>query len=131
MFKNLIIILTICISLTLIKCNDLLNYRVSPKFLKPLKNAPKYDITLSKLDESLAQISNVYTQALFSGTHTPELEKRMSNLELEIFDQLDALYKQKRLKDYMKYEAEITNRLILYNMLKKLFGTLEVDKKKN
>ncbi|XP_037811511.1 uncharacterized protein LOC119603541 [Lucilia sericata] len=130
MFKSLII-LTICVSLTLIKANDLLNYRVSPKFLKPLKNAPKDDITLSKLDESIAQISNVYTQALFSGTHTPELEERMHKFEIELFDQLDELYKQERLKDYMKYEAEVTNRLILYNMLKKLFGTLEVDKKKN
>ncbi|XP_065367018.1 uncharacterized protein LOC135959851 [Calliphora vicina] len=131
MFKCLIVLSTICFSLNLIKCNDLLNYRASPKLMLPLKSShANNDVTLNQLDDSLAQISTVYMQALFSGTHTPELDMRMRKLEMELFDQLDSLFKQERLQDYMKYEAEVTRQLILYNMLKKLFGyTLEVNEK--
>lgn len=130
MFK--IILIALSLNLTLIHSQDLVNYRASPKLIAPLKiSHGETDIVLNKLDESLAQISTVYMQALFSGTHTPALDIRMRKLEMDLFDQLDALYKQQRLKEYMKYEAEVTRQMILYNILKKLFGYSVEDNEKN
>ncbi|KAM7342342.1 uncharacterized protein ACRADG_009804 [Cochliomyia hominivorax] len=129
MFKFIIIFL---LSLTLVQSQDLLNYRASPKLMAPLKMQHANDEILKKLDESLNQISTIYMQALFSGTHTPALDIRMRQLEMDLFDQLDTLYKQQRLKEYMKYEAEVTRQMILYNMLKKLFGySAEGENEKN
>lgn len=110
--------------------NDLLNYRASPKLKAAHKMQHKNDAIVKKLDESLEQISAVYMQALFSGTHTAALDVRMRKLEIELFDLLDMLYKQERLADYMKYEAEVTRQMILYNMLKKLFGYTADDNEK-
>ncbi|XP_030388187.1 uncharacterized protein LOC115634521 [Scaptodrosophila lebanonensis] len=111
---------------------ELHKYRVSPKLTGPVKfvHDPK-DVMLNELDSALQKISTVYIQALFSGTHTPEVEGRMRSLEIELFDLLDQLYKQNRLADYMKYEAEVTRQMIIYNMLKKLFGYApeELDEK--
>ncbi|XP_067627231.1 uncharacterized protein [Eurosta solidaginis] len=78
--------------------------------------------TLQELDEALTKIANVYMQALFSGTHTTELETELNALEMRLYDLLDSLYKQDRLADYMKYEADVTHQLIIYSLLKKLFG---------
>ncbi|XP_005178858.1 uncharacterized protein LOC101894372 [Musca domestica] len=105
------------------------NYRPSPKLSGPvnLSHSPD-DVTLNKLDECLAKISNIYMQALFSGTHSPQLDVNMRKLEIELFDLLDLLYKEQRIKDYMKYEAEVTRQMIIYNMLKKLFGYAEDEK---
>ncbi|KAH8401222.1 hypothetical protein KR009_003772 [Drosophila setifemur] len=100
-----------------------LNYRVSPKLSGPVKllHDPE-DSILNTLDGALEKVSTIYMQALFAGTHTPELEVPLRALEMELFDLLDQLYKQNRLKDYMKYEAEVTRQMIIYNMLKRLFG---------
>ncbi|KAM8713369.1 hypothetical protein ACLKA7_013649 [Drosophila subpalustris] len=99
------------------------NYRASPKLTGPAKllHDPQ-DTMLNSLDEAMQKISNIYMQALISGTHTPELEISLRGLEMELFELLDQLYKQHRLKDYMKYEAEVTRQMIIYNMLKRLFG---------
>ncbi|XP_075166529.1 uncharacterized protein LOC142238705 [Haematobia irritans] len=112
---------------TLIICSeenlDLDDYRPSPKLMGPKRfKHSEDDTTLNKLDDSLAKISTIYMQALFSGTHSAKLDMNMRKLEIELFDLLDVLYKENRLKDYMKYEAEVTRQMILYNMLKKLFG---------
>ncbi|KAH8284761.1 hypothetical protein KR054_000699 [Drosophila jambulina] len=98
-------------------------YRASPKLTGPVKllHDPE-DAILNTLDAALEKISTIYMQALFAGTHTPELEAPLRTLEMELFDLLDQLYKQNRLKDYMKYEAEVTRQMIIYNMLKRLFG---------
>lgn len=108
----------------LIDANDgLLKYKASPKLTGPAKlvHDPQ-DTMLNSLDEAMQKISNVYMQALISGTHTPELEISLRGLEMELFELLDQLYKQHRLKDYMNYETEVTRQMIIYNMLKKLFG---------
>ncbi|XP_017126226.2 uncharacterized protein LOC108145347 [Drosophila elegans] len=98
-------------------------YRASPKLTGPVKllHDPE-DAILNTLDGALEKISTIYMQALFAGTHTPELEAPLRALEMELFDLLDQLYNQNRLKDYMKYEAEVTRQMIIYNMLKRLFG---------
>ncbi|XP_034478082.1 uncharacterized protein LOC117784450 [Drosophila innubila] len=95
----------------------------SPKLTGPAKlvHDPK-DTMLNSLDEAMQKISNIYMQALISGTHTPELEISLRGLEMELFELLDQLYKQHRLKDYMNYESEVTRQMIIYNMLKRLFG---------
>ena len=129
--KYSLICIVCCLAFSLSRShNDILNYRASPKLKAALKMQHKNDATLSKLDESLAQISTVYMQALFSGTHTAALDVRMRKLEIELFDLLDMLYKQERLGEYMKYEAEVTRQMILYNMLKKLFGYTADDNEK-
>lgn len=130
MSKCLIVLTVVSLSFPAIQAKDLLNYRASPKLLVPAKIAHADDATLNQLDDSLSQIATVYMQALFSGTHTPALEVRMRKLEIDLFDQLDALYKQQRLKEYMKYEAEVTRQMILYNMLKKLFGYSQEENEK-
>ncbi|XP_073847806.1 uncharacterized protein [Musca autumnalis] len=109
--------------------NEYGNYRPSPKLSGPvdLTHSPD-DATLNMLDECLSKISSIYMQALFSGTHTPKLDENMRSLEIELFDLLDLLYKEQRIKDYMKYEAEVTRQMIIYNMLKKLFGYAEEEK---
>ncbi|XP_033154568.1 uncharacterized protein LOC117137300 [Drosophila mauritiana] len=98
-------------------------YRASPKLTGPVKllHDPE-DTILNSLDGALEKISTIYMQALFAGTHTPELEAPLRALEMELFDLLDQLYNQNRLKDYIKYEAEVTRQMIIYNMLKRLFG---------
>ncbi|EDW31593.1 GL10879 [Drosophila persimilis] len=98
-------------------------YRASPRLTGPVKllHDPQ-DATLNSLDEALQKISTIYMHALVAGTHTPELEAPLRALEMELFDLLDQLYKQHRLKDYMQYEAEVTRQMIIYNMLKRLFG---------
>ncbi|KAH8389695.1 hypothetical protein KR200_000164 [Drosophila serrata] len=98
-------------------------YRASPKLTGPVKllHDPE-DVILNTLDTALEKISTIYMQALFAGTHSPELEAPLRALEMELFDLLDQLYKQNRLKDYMQYEAEVTRQMIIYNMLKRLFG---------
>ncbi|KAH8253105.1 hypothetical protein KR032_003605 [Drosophila birchii] len=98
-------------------------YRASPKLTGPVKllHDPE-DVILNTLDAALEKISTIYMQALFAGTHSPEMEAPLRTLEMELFDLLDQLYKQNRLKDYMKYEAEVTRQMIIYNMLKRLFG---------
>lgn len=99
------------------------HYRASPKLTGPVKllHDPE-DTILNTLDGALEKISTIYMQALFAGTHTPELEAPLRALEIELFDLLDELYNQNRLKDYIKYEAEVTRQMIIYNMLKRLFG---------
>ncbi|XP_017067441.1 uncharacterized protein LOC108105406 [Drosophila eugracilis] len=111
------------ISLAVNPEEDLLTYRASPKLTGPVKllHDPE-DVLLNTLDADLEKISTIYMQALFAGTHTPELEAPLRALEMELFDLLDQLYQQNRLKDYMKYEAEVTRQMIIYNMLKRLFG---------
>ncbi|XP_017022241.1 uncharacterized protein [Drosophila kikkawai] len=103
-------------------------YRASPKLTGPVKllHDPQ-DVILNTLDAALEKISTIYMQALFAGTHSPELEAPLRALEVELFDLLDQLYKQNRLKDYMKYEAEVTRQMIIYNMLKRLFGYTQDD----
>uniref|UniRef100_A0A1I8P179 Uncharacterized protein n=1 Tax=Stomoxys calcitrans TaxID=35570 RepID=A0A1I8P179_STOCA len=126
--KYLTFVCSLGLCLTLISCSeeDQDNYRPSPKFMAPKKfKHLDDDATLNKLDDSLAKISTIYMQALFSGTHTPNLEMNMRKLEIELFDLLDVLYKEERIKEYMKYESEVTRQMILYNMLKKLFGYAE------
>lgn len=123
--KSLLIVISLSICFSLICCSDNDNsdtYRVSPKLMARFRISHTDDPTLNKLDESLAKVSTIYMQALFSGTHSPELEKNMRKLEIDLFDQLDSLFEQQRLQDYMKYEAEVTRQMIIYNMLKKLFG---------
>ncbi|XP_061401464.1 uncharacterized protein LOC133337229 [Musca vetustissima] len=112
--------------------NDYGNYRPSPKLSGPvnLAHSPD-DITLNQLDECLAKISSIYMQALFSGTHSPELDVNMRKLEIELFDLLDLLYKEQRIKEYMKYESEVTRQMIIYNMLKRLFGYAEDEEEKS
>ncbi|XP_020803950.1 uncharacterized protein LOC110180602 [Drosophila serrata] len=98
-------------------------YRASPKLTGPVKLLhDSEDVILNTLDTALEKISTIYMQALFAGTHSPELEAPLRALEMELFDLLDQLYKQNRLKDYMQYEAEVTRQMIIYNMLKRLFG---------
>ncbi|XP_068147317.1 uncharacterized protein [Drosophila tropicalis] len=110
--------------------HHLYTYRASPKLSGPVKLLhDRQDVILNALDDDLQKISHIYMQALLSGTHTPELEGHMRGLEMELFDLLDQLYKEKRLEDYMKYEAEVTRQMIIYNMLKRLFG-YEQDKEK-
>ncbi|CAD7012909.1 uncharacterized protein LOC101461766 [Ceratitis capitata] len=82
---------------------------------------------LQELDASLTKLANVYMQALFSGTHNSQLEAELDVLELRLFDLLDALYKEQRMAEYMKYEAEVTHQMIIYNLLKKLFGYVKED----
>lgn len=98
-------------------------YHASPRLLGPSKllHDPE-DLMLNALDEALQKISTIYVQALLAGTHTPELDISLRGLELDLFELLDQLYKQHRLKDYMKYEAEVTRQMIIYNMLKRMFG---------
>ncbi|KAH8418305.1 hypothetical protein KR222_009193 [Zaprionus bogoriensis] len=101
----------------------LATYHASPKLTGPAKLAhDRDDAMLNALDEALQKISTIYVQALLTGTHTPELEISLRSLELNLFDLLDQLYKQHRLQDYMRYEAEVTRQMIIYNMLKRLFG---------
>ncbi|KAH8277827.1 hypothetical protein KR018_008097 [Drosophila ironensis] len=103
--------------------DGMLSYRASPKLAGPIKLLHEdEDAILNSLDGALEKISTIYMQALFAGTHTPELEAPLRALEMELFDLLDQLYKQNRLKDYMKFEAEVTRQMIIYNMLKRLFG---------
>ncbi|EDW00790.1 uncharacterized protein LOC6559041 [Drosophila grimshawi] len=107
-------------------------YRESPKLTgsAQLLQNPEDNI-LNSLDVALDTISNIYMQALLSGTHTPEMEISFRALEIELYELLDRLYKQHRLKDYMKYEPEVTRQMIIYGMLKELFGyTQHVEKPK-
>lgn len=125
-------LLLIClVFVPLIDANDrLVNYKASPKLTGPAKmvHDPE-DTMLNSLDKALQKISNIYMQAIISGTHTPELEISLQGLEMELFDLLDQLYKQHRLKDYMNYEAEVTRQMIIYNMLKRLFGYTQENEK--
>ncbi|XP_043641067.1 uncharacterized protein LOC122611780 [Drosophila teissieri] len=117
------------VSLAASPADGLHKYRASPKLTGPVKllHDPQ-DTILNTLDGALEKISTIYMQALFAGTHTPELEAPLRALEMELFDLLDELYNQNRLKDYIKYEAEVTRQMIIYNMLKRLFGyTQEVE----
>ncbi|EDW89312.2 uncharacterized protein LOC6528556 [Drosophila yakuba] len=117
------------ISLAASPADGMHKYRASPKLTGPVKllHDPE-DTILNTLDGALEKISTIYMQALFAGTHTPELEAPLRALEMELFDLLDELYNQNRLKDYIKYEAEVTRQMIIYNMLKRLFGyTQEVE----
>lgn len=100
------------------------SYHASPRLLGPSKLMvhDSEDAMLNALDEALQKISTIYVQALLSGTHTPELDISLRSLELQLFELLDQLYRQHRLKDYMKYEAEVTRQMIIYNMLKRMFG---------
>lgn len=101
----------------------LTSYHASPRLLGPSKLVhDSDDAMLNALDEALQKISTIYVQALLSGTHTPELDISLRSLELQLFELLDQLYRQHRLKDYMKYEAEVTRQMIIYNMLKRMFG---------
>ncbi|ALC40901.1 CG34217 [Drosophila busckii] len=74
------------------------------------------------LDAAIAKISSIYIKVLLAGNHTPELELSLRGLELELYELLDQLYKQQHLKDYMKYEAEVTRQLLIYSMLKRLLN---------
>jgi len=128
MLRNKLLVVLIWAILPLITLagdpeDGLHKYRASPKLTGPVKltHDPE-DSILNTLDAALEKISAIYMQALFAGTHTPELEAPLRALEMELFDLLDQLYKQNRLKDYMKYEAEVTRQMIIYNMLKRLFG---------
>lgn len=105
-------------------------YRASPKLAGPAALADNSaDGILNSLDVAMDKISNIYIQALLSGTHTPELEISLRTLELELYELLDQLYKQHRLKDYMKYESEVSKQMIIYNLLKELFGyTQHIEK---
>ncbi|XP_049317433.1 uncharacterized protein LOC125780020 [Bactrocera dorsalis] len=82
---------------------------------------------LHELDAALMKLANVYMQALFSGTHTAELEAELDALELRFYDLLDSLYREDRMSEYMKYEAEVTHQMIIYNLLKRLFGYAKDD----
>lgn len=82
---------------------------------------------LHELDEALMKLANVYMQALFSGTHTTDLEAELDALELRFYDLLDSLYRQDRMSEYVKYEAEVTHQMAVYNLLKKLFGYTDDD----
>ncbi|XP_018791822.1 PREDICTED: uncharacterized protein LOC108970739 isoform X2 [Bactrocera latifrons] len=82
---------------------------------------------LHELDAALMKLANVYMQALFSGTHTAELEVELDALELRFYDLLDSLYREDRMSEYMKYEAEVTHQMIIYNLLKRLFGYAKDD----
>ncbi|XP_016970147.1 uncharacterized protein LOC108037977 [Drosophila rhopaloa] len=124
-FKMLLILMMMLplISLAADPEGALHKYRASPKLTGPVKLLhDSEDDILNTLDVALEKISTIYMQALFAGTHTPELEAPLRALEMELFDLLDKLYNQNRLKDYMKYEAEVTRQMIIYNMLKRLFG---------
>ncbi|TDG43424.1 hypothetical protein AWZ03_010148 [Drosophila navojoa] len=105
-------------------------YRASPKLAGPAALAENSaDPILNSLDVAMDKISNIYIQALLSGTHTPELEISLRALELELYELLDQLYKQHRLKDYMKYESAVSKQMIIYNLLKELFGyTQHIEK---
>lgn len=105
-------------------------YHASPKLAGPAALAHESaDSILNSLDVAIDKLTNIYTQALLSGTHTPELEISLRALELELYELLDRLYKQHRLKDYMKYESEVSKQMIIYNLLKELFGyTQHVEK---
>ncbi|XP_064552020.1 uncharacterized protein LOC135437871 [Drosophila montana] len=106
-------------------------YRASPKLAGPaahLAHNPE-DKMLNSLDAALEKISHVYMQALLSGTHTPELEISLRALEMELYELLDQLFKEHRLKEYMKYEAEVTRQMIIYNLLKELFGYTQHSEK--
>lgn len=115
-------LLLICLS-SIVAEDRLTAYHASPRLLGPSKllHDPE-DLMLNALDEALQKISTIYVQALLAGTHTPELDISLRGLELDLFELLDQLYKQHRLKDYMKYEAEVTRQMIIYNMLKRMFG---------
>ncbi|XP_053963714.1 uncharacterized protein LOC129245308 [Anastrepha obliqua] len=99
-------------------------YQVSSESVDPVTDFPHSadEPILHELDEALTKLPNVYMQALFSGTHTSELEVELDALEMRLFDLLDSLYKENRMAEYMKYEAEVTHKMIVYNLLKKLFG---------
>lgn len=116
-------LLLICLSQLIVAEDRLRAYHASPRLLGPSKlvHDPE-DLMLNALDEALQKISTIYVQALLAGTHTPELDISLRGLELDLFELLDQLYKQHRLKDYMKYEAEVTRQMIIYNMLKRMFG---------
>lgn len=116
-------LLLICLSQLIVAEDRLRAYHASPRLLGPSKlvHDPE-DLMLNALDEALQKISTIYVQALIAGTHTPELDISLRGLELDLFELLDQLYKQHRLKDYMKYEAEVTRQMIIYNMLKRMFG---------
>lgn len=118
----LVQLLLICLS-SIVAEDRLTAYHASPRLLGPSKllHDPE-DLMLNALDEALQKISTIYVQALLAGTHTPELDISLRGLELDLFELLDQLYKQHRLKDYMKYEAEVTRQMIIYNMLKRMFG---------
>ncbi|XP_036333148.1 uncharacterized protein LOC118744336 [Rhagoletis pomonella] len=105
-------------------------YHVSSQRKDPVTDFPHStdEPILHELDEALTKLANVYMQALFSGTHTPELETELNALELRLFDLLDSLYKENRMSEYMKYEAEVTHKMIIYNLLKKLFGYAKEEK---
>ncbi|KAH8403763.1 hypothetical protein KR215_002390 [Drosophila sulfurigaster] len=110
--------------------DQLVEYQGSPKLSGPAKmiHDPQ-DTMLNALDAAMEKISTIYMQAVISGTHSPELEISLRGLEMELFDLLDELYKQHRLKDYMNYEAEVTRQMIIYNMLKRLFGYAQDNEK--
>jgi len=118
-FITLLINLLICC----VDCEKYGKYRGSPKLRGPLKFQHAHDDPLlNQLDKSLNEISTIYIKALLSRSHTNELAIQMRTLEIELFDLLDALYKEDRINDYMRYETEVTRQMIIYNMLKKLFG---------
>ncbi|KAH8316461.1 hypothetical protein KR067_008419 [Drosophila pandora] len=121
--KLLILSILPIITLAIDYEDTILKYRASPKLTGPVKLLHDPDDTiLNKLDTAMEKISAIYMQAVFAGTHTPEMEAPLRVLEMELFELLDQLYQQNRLKDYMKYEAEVTRQMIIYNMLKRLFG---------
>ncbi|KAH8355172.1 hypothetical protein KR093_007567 [Drosophila rubida] len=102
---------------------QLVEYQGAPQLTGPAKMVhDPQDTLLNALDAALQKLSAIYMQAVVSGTHSPELEISLRGLEVELYDLLDELYKQRRLKDYMGYEAEVTRQMIIYNMLKRLFG---------
>lgn len=132
LIKSLLAVLCLSCCNILVKGSedDLKVYRPSPKLIGSKRFEHPDDPVLNKLDESLAKISTIYMQALFSGTHSAKLDMDMRKLEIELFDLLDKLYQEKRLKEYMKYESEVTRQMIIYNMLKKLFGYDDSDNEK-
>lgn len=119
-----ILLLCLLLASSTVAEDRLRSYHASPRLLGPSKLMihDSEDAMLNALDEALQKISTIYVQALLSGTHTPELDISLRSLELQLFELLDQLYRQHRLKDYMKYEAEVTRQMIIYNMLKRMFG---------
>lgn len=85
------------------------------------------ELILHELDEALSKLSNVYMQALFSGTHTAELAAQLDAMELRFYDLLDTLYREHRMSEYINYKDEVKRQMIVYTLLKKLFGYANVD----
>ncbi|KAH8300240.1 hypothetical protein KR044_012024 [Drosophila immigrans] len=127
--SQLLLVSLVCLPL-INAADQLVEYQGSPKLSGPAKmiHDPQ-DKMLNALDAAMQKISTIYMQAVISGTHSPELEISLRGLEMELFDLLDELYKQHRLKDYMNYEAEVTRQMIIYNMLKRLFGYAQDNEK--